>query len=664
MSARGKNSKDTENRHKNDDDRALAATTDDTQNTEENTVVIDDQDKTVASSSPESSSSSKSSSPTTFSSGPKEGELFANHFEIINLLGRGGMSKVYKARDTRLDRIVALKTLLPHLLENDESVKRFQREAQSIGDIKHSGVVQVYEFNIANQTPYIVMEYLEGEDLGSIIETEKVLSYERAVPIFIKICDALKTAHGKGVIHRDLKPSNVLVIEQDGEKDIVGVVDFGLAKFMPHANKDVKSLTATGQIFGSPPYMSPEQCQGESLDERADIYSMGCLMYETLTGKPPLIGETPVATVMKQMTEEPRPPGRLAEVPPKMEAIILKALRKNPDTRQQSMNELYDELKEFAHLQNIGMEYKPVGISTQILRLNNRIPKKYLIIGVIVTLWLISRWMDPGDGDIDAKVFQTQLIVSVFLILTGTLWYFNRKFKIENVRDEIDNLNWMEDSSESPGQIAVIEENINSIVDRINAGNLDNPEEQILLLRKNLSQLVESPNFKIPEESLPEAELKLADSLFELKRYSDAQTIYSECLLAQSKQYSSDSLRISKLGDCYLNMGNFKHAEESYENALSLYNSLDEKEINTSSQTNQSIAFLKYAYTSASRYKPIKLDPKFEQAVNRIKDSFGEGSSQYSTALNLYACYLWKEKKFFSALDHYKESRRITRMVS
>ena len=648
---------------------------------------------------------------------PRPGETFNNQFEIIELIGRGGMSKVYKALDKRLGRTVALKTLLPHLLENEESIKRFQREAQSIGGIKHNSVVQVFEFDIANDIPYIVMEYLEGKDLSSIIEEEGYLSSERAVPIFLKICDALRSAHAGGVIHRDLKPSNVLLGERDDQKDIVGVVDFGLAKFMPHANKETASLTATGQIFGSPPYMSPEQCQGLKLDERADIYSMGCLMYETITGKPPFEGETPVATIMKHMTEYPAPPTSHVLVPPKLEAIILKALEKNAGARQQSMDELYKELEDFSHLQKTGLEHKPVGLGARVLRLNNRLPKKYLFLIVVILVFFVSRLFADEDSDPEGRMERMQTVIIGFLVFAGIFWFYKQRFSIKNLDKEIENLLWVEEKPDHSIPVQSVEENIKVILERIKQGNLANSKEQIILLRENMNKLVESKSFEFldqklsetlrllkekedsyrdhlhllteisgdckfhkgelaqaeafyreiayeGEKSSPKTELKLADTLFKQKRYADAQTIYSAVLFAQEKKGIEDesdhALRTSKMADCYLKMGSFKHAEESYEKAMSYYSRANETgKVKIDTLTNNSIAYLKYAYTSASRFQPIKIDRQFEQAVENIKTGFGEDSKEYGTALKLYSTYLWKEKKFFQAFDNYNEAARV-----
>ncbi|HEY9791584.1 MAG TPA: serine/threonine-protein kinase [Candidatus Obscuribacterales bacterium] len=277
--------------------------------------------------------------------------VFADRYTILEVLGKGGMGVVYKARHDLMDRLVAIKMMLPQFVSDDVSLARFQREARAASKINHQNVISIHDFGITPDTgvAYLVMDYVEGETLAAAIKRDGQLGVGRAVKIFLQVCDALITAHQQGIIHRDLKPGNImLVTQQDKQKDSVKVLDFGVAKLAAAENEtDQQRLTTTGEIFGSPVYMSPEQCSGATLDARSDIYALGCVIYETLTGKAPCIGKNALETISRHITmmpasfSEARPD---LHIPESIEEIVFRALQKDPDKRQQSMQQLYDEL--------------------------------------------------------------------------------------------------------------------------------------------------------------------------------------------------------------------------------------------------------------------------------------------------------------------------------
>jgi len=279
---------------------------------------------------------------------PLLGATLAEKYLVMSEIGRGGMSIVYKGKHTLMDRIVAIKMLISQLVEDQTSTKRFQQEAQAVSCLAHPNVIGVHDFGIApTGQPYIVMDFLVGESLADVIKRDSCVPEARAVPIFKQACDALDHAHKKGIIHRDLKSSNVMLVEEEGKRDIVKVVDFGIAKLMPSSGKQAQNLTQTGEIFGSPIYMSPEQCLGQPLDARSDIYSMGVLMYEALTGLPPLMGHTIVETMQKHVGTKPEAMGKTRpdlRFSPEIEAIVAKSLAKSADERFQSMLNLSDAL--------------------------------------------------------------------------------------------------------------------------------------------------------------------------------------------------------------------------------------------------------------------------------------------------------------------------------
>lgn len=278
------------------------------------------------------------------------GKTIDDHYEILSVVGRGGMSIVYRARDVRLNKIVAIKTLLPHLVLHPLSNQRFHQEAKAARNISHQNVVTIYDFGNCEGQPYLVMDFLEGIAVTSVIQEEGKVPVQRALHIFNQVADALAHAHDKGVIHRDLKPSNILLVNHDGDPDHVKIVDFGIAKLLPQEGMDAVNLTQTGEVFGSPLYMSPEQCKGEKLDARADIYSMGCFMFETLTGKPPYPGENTLEVLYKHINEAvPSFKEAGTKLPEKLEAIVLRCLAKDPAQRYQNMRVLQEDLLKFQY---------------------------------------------------------------------------------------------------------------------------------------------------------------------------------------------------------------------------------------------------------------------------------------------------------------------------
>jgi serine/threonine protein kinase len=276
------------------------------------------------------------------------GTVLNDRYRVLVEVGRGGMSIVYKGVHEMMDRTVAIKMLQSQHVTDQLSIKRFQQEAQAASHLQHPNIITVYDCGVvATGQPYIVMDFLEGDSLTDLIKAGNHLPYQRVVPIFIMACEALEHAHQKGVIHRDLKSSNIMLVEVEGKKDFVKVVDFGIAKLTNASGKVAQNLTQTGEIFGSPIYMSPEQCLGQNLDSRSDIYSMGAMMYEALTGLPPLMGDTIYATMKMHVSQMPNPFAKARpdlRIPDTIERIAFKALAKKPEQRFQTMQEFRDAL--------------------------------------------------------------------------------------------------------------------------------------------------------------------------------------------------------------------------------------------------------------------------------------------------------------------------------
>lgn len=320
------------------------------------------------------------------------GTTLDDQYEVLSVIGQGGMSIVYKARHIMMKKVLAVKTLLPHLVLHPHSLERFRQESQAASNLHHPNIVTIHNFGFTVEgQPYLVMDYLEGTSLQAVIRRDRYLPVDRACHIFAQIADALSHAHSHGVIHRDLKPSNILLVEQDGDHYFAKIVDFGIAKLLPQEGRDSLALTQTGELFGSPLYMSPEQCKGEPLDAKSDVYSMGCLMYEALTGKPPLTGDNTLEVLYKHANEVPAPLSTHGvRVPAKMENIIFKCLAKSSSQRYQRMDTLRDDLLELLHERRQSMFERLIGRwELMLLRRKPRSKKDKLIV-VIETALLLS----------------------------------------------------------------------------------------------------------------------------------------------------------------------------------------------------------------------------------------------------------------------------------
>ncbi len=294
------------------------------------------------------------------------GHVIARHYEVISCLGEGGTSIVYKAKHQYMDRVAAIKVLSPDRIPDAKTIQRFQQEARSVSRLKHPNIVDIHEFGVdENKQPFLIMDYLEGYSLFDLVEKEGPLKPSRAAALFLQMTDALQHAHDKGVIHRDLKPTNAIVTRDAAGSEQVKLVDFGIAKLSEPEDKE-KALTQTGEIFGSPFYMSPEQCKGLKLDHRSDIYSFGCLMYELVIGEPAAKSGSVVETLMlhingleldfdnqpvvKKYAEQAKNSEAFEDAHEqkcltKLKQIIQGCIKKEPTDRYRSMEDIKRELE-------------------------------------------------------------------------------------------------------------------------------------------------------------------------------------------------------------------------------------------------------------------------------------------------------------------------------
>ncbi|MDC0772630.1 Stk1 family PASTA domain-containing Ser/Thr kinase [Streptomyces sp. HD] len=273
----------------------------------------------------------------------EEPRRLGGRYELGQVLGRGGMAEVYLAHDTRLGRTVAVKTLRADLARDPSFQARFRREAQSAASLNHPAIVAVYDTGedyIDNVSiPYIVMEYVDGSTLRELLHSGRKLLPERAMEMTIGILQALEYSHRAGIVHRDIKPANVM-LTRNGQ---VKVMDFGIARAMGDSGM---TMTQTSAVIGTAQYLSPEQAKGEQVDNRSDLYSTGCLLYELLTVRPPFVGDSPVAVAYQHVREEAQAPSVFdPEITPEMDAIVLKALVKDPNYRYQSADEMRADIE-------------------------------------------------------------------------------------------------------------------------------------------------------------------------------------------------------------------------------------------------------------------------------------------------------------------------------
>ena len=323
--------------------------------------------------------------------------VLGGRYRLEASIGTGGMAQVFRGQDTTLDRQVAIKILAPQFARDPSFVERFRREAQAAARLNHPNIVNVYDTGVDGDTNYIVMEYVEGRTLAEYLARGGTLAPRKAAEIAEKVAEALTAAHARGVIHRDIKPANIMVT-RDGR---VKVMDFGIARLV--AGPDTVEQTAA--VLGTAAYLSPEQAQGQTVDARSDLYSLGIVLYEMVTGKPPFTGDSAMAVAYKHVQETPPPPSSLnADVPPRMDAVVMRALAKNPANRYQSAGEFRDDLMRVIAGQEVeATPLLPAGAgATQVI---SRPPSTAVL--------------PPTEPDEGRKVWMWVLIGALILLILG-----------------------------------------------------------------------------------------------------------------------------------------------------------------------------------------------------------------------------------------------------
>ena len=330
------------------------------------------------------------------------GQIIKERYEITQLLGEGGMSYVYKATDKQLQRTVAIKTLKPNYVEQEKFVERFKREAQTAANLNHPNIVQIFDWGIGDE-PFFVMEYIEGNTLTSIIANKKIVSMNDILFIGAQVASGLQAAHSQGLVHRDIKPGNIMITPQGKVK----VTDFGIVSLQ----NEESDITKTGSILGTASYISPEQAQGKRVSKESDLYSLGTVLYELITGRPPFEGDTPIATATKHITDKPEKLSTFrGNIPKGVENAVLKLLHKYPKDRFKNAEDLRAILlQQKNQLQALQTQENLVDLTSPKIKYRFTLPALVISLSIVVgTIWTLTSIFDglPVDGG-------TQVVVEV-----------------------------------------------------------------------------------------------------------------------------------------------------------------------------------------------------------------------------------------------------------
>ncbi len=545
---------------------------------------------------------------------PRVNELFAGKYIVRSLIGKGAVSVVYKVDHAILRKPLALKVLRVDGAIDETAAARFAEDAKAAGTLNHSNLVQVNDQGITKSgAPYLVMDYCQGESIALLIKKHNAFSMDQAIPVFIQICSGLSYMHARGIVHKDIKPSNIVVTKDERGLPVAKLLDFGLAEFLPTVNSSVKTVTEAGEVFGNPLYISPEQARGESVDTRSDVYSLACVMYEMLTGTPPLVGENAAQTINMQIYEQPQPVSSLnAMVPEAINSIIMRALSKDLQIRYQSVDELKQDLTRVAAG---GQPEALPPTETEVEEANKREVFNRVAIGATALLFVLA-------------------VAFIFTHKTVSPWQASlaqAKEQIQKGDFAMAEMSYKEASTQAkdanPGEKAEIDIAWGDLRKRMGDKNKKDLEDALAHYNSALP-LIESSNY----DAIAHTNEGLGDCLHALKQYDNAEIYFSNAVEIRHEREAKDPYALAavliKQGRNFKDNAKYEKAELALREAIAVQ---------------QKLGFVQQAYVPqclnglaqiAAHYKENRRAALLKEAADLQKGIGGPDDPQLATLLD------------------------------
>jgi serine/threonine protein kinase/Flp pilus assembly protein TadD len=602
---------------------------------------------------------------------PLIGQTVAGHYEILEPLGTGAWSTVYKASQKPLNRLVAVKVMHSHLMKSPDKVARFQREAEAASSLLHPSVATVFDYGLLAQgQPFIVMECMEGQPLAEILEKEGALPVDRAVGIFKQALEGLAAAHEKGIIHRDVKPSN-LFVTKSGAAEQVKILDFGVAK-LTSPDDSRASLTQTGESVGTPDYMSPEQWTGQrQIDQRSDIYSFGCVMYHVLTGKQPIAGNTMFDSMHQHIYDVPDEFRKVSpdlRIPESIEAVVFKALAKDPNDRYQTCAELLKALEKASgkgnrFLRMLSMYQhrrlaKGRKVEAPIMMI---LPVCALVLAALIGLRVYEmstksgvsevnlkpRWQAEFDSAQDAFNGKQYLVAEQSILAPAGALPLAEKIgeKDDALAETLQLLKSVYEKEARNREAAQVGDRLQAIADLYPWKSLGKVEENSKKIASLSAHLAITPHDKKTVEELATAMNNQSALLTAHAKYAEAQSLLNEAITLEKNELGEKSPEyaksLSNLGGIYYELGRKEEAGKLMQQALAIREQtlgLNAPEVGTS------CAHLGDYYRRMSNY--VEAEQLLERALEIFQKTKGKQAQEdYIWALNTLGVTYMDQRK-------------------